>query len=59
MIVYRPKFVCECTDCKYNDWDGDCKSEWVTISNDTMTPAGFLPVCLEYEESEVSDADCD
>lgn len=39
-------------DCKYNDGDGDCTSEWVTISNDTMTVAGFYPICQEYEEGE-------
>lgn len=54
--IYRQRFNCECTDCKYNDGDGDCTSEWVTISNDTMTAAGFYPICQEYEERE-QDAD--
>lgn len=57
--IYRSRFSCECTDCKYNDGDGDCTSEWITISNNIM----FLPMCQEYEEtepqaeSEGSDAD--
>ena len=44
------RFSCTCTDCKNNDGDGGCNSDWVTISNETMTSAGFYPMCEDYEE---------
>lgn len=42
---------CFCTDCKHYS-EGYCDEEVVTITNKEMTAAGFLPLCVDYEESE-------
>lgn len=49
MSKYNHELKCYCLDCRHND-NGECDSERVTISNDEMTPAGFYPICQEYEE---------
>lgn len=41
---------CECVGCKYRDEDGDCTKDWITISDEDMTAAGFYPICQDYEE---------
>lgn len=46
------RFECNCVDCIHNDKDGDCNLDYVTISNDTLTMAGFIPTCEDYEEGE-------
>lgn len=43
---------CYCTDCIHNDGDGDCDQDYITINNDTMTAAGFYPMCEDYEEKK-------
>lgn len=40
---------CECTSCEYYD-DGTCAADEITISDNDMTAAGFLPVCQNYVE---------
>lgn len=42
---------CHCTECKYNDGDY-CDLNYVTISNEQMTAAGMLPICMDYEEDD-------
>lgn len=42
---------CEVTSCKHND-DGECTQEWITISDEFMTAAGFYPRCMDYEEED-------
>ena len=48
--------TCNCTDCIHNTGEDNvedyhhCKLDYLTISNDTMTSAGFLPLCEDYEE---------
>ena len=51
------RFSCTCKDCIHNDQDGDCNSDWVTISNDTLTGGGFLPICEDYQEREDGEED--
>ena len=41
---------CDC-NCKYNK-DGWCDKDYITISDDEMTAAGFYPICQDYEERE-------
>lgn len=45
-------FRCTVEDCKYHTEDDECESDWVTISDEDMTSAGFYPMCQEYEEKE-------
>ena len=45
------KVNCECTECVHNE-DGECNYYGVTISNNNLTAAGFIPVCQDYEEKE-------
>lgn len=40
---------CECTSCEYYD-DGTCAADDITISDNDMTAAGFLPICQNYDE---------
>lgn len=41
---------CDCY-CKHNK-DGQCDKDYITISDDEMTAAGFYPICQDYEERE-------
>lgn len=41
---------CDC-GCKHNK-DGWCDKDWITISDEEMTSAGFYPICQDYEERE-------
>lgn len=43
------KVKCDCKDCKHNI-DGWCEEELITITDEEMTAAGFLPLCTDYEE---------
>lgn len=47
-----PRVSCYCEECKYRDEDGDCSKDWITISDEDMTAAGFLPICKDYEEKK-------
>ena len=42
---------CYCLECINNSY-GECEKEYVTISNDICTAAGFLPICQDYKERE-------
>lgn len=46
---------CECTSCEYNDNDGGCSKEYITISDEDMTAAGFLPLCKDYKEENIQE----
>ena len=50
---------CHCTDCiNYSEEGGDyigeggCVLDEITVSNDTLTAAGFYPQCEDYKERE-------
>ena len=44
---------CYCESCKNHDDDNNtCKLDAVTISDEELTAAGFLPICQEYEEDD-------
>ena len=40
---------CECEECYYNV-DGECDKDYITVSNQDCTAAGFLPLCKDYNE---------
>lgn len=42
--------ICRCYDC-VNNQEGDCCIV-PTISNDTLTAAGYVAICEDYEESD-------
>lgn len=42
---------CTADSCEYND-DGECAKLNITISDEEMTAAGFIPTCQEYREEE-------
>lgn len=46
-----PTVICKCEGCKHNE-NGYCGENIITISDDELTAAGFLPQCKEYEEEE-------
>ena len=44
--------ICCVESCKWND-NTDCTCPCgPTINDDMLTPAGFLPMCMDYEEKE-------
>lgn len=46
-------FNCFVSSCRYNSGDGNCQHPYgPTITEDTLTAAGFLPMCRDYEERE-------
>ncbi len=40
---------CNCDSCEHYD-DGACTKDDITISDDQMTGAGFVPLCTDYVE---------
>lgn len=48
---------CDC-GCKHNK-DGWCDKDWITISDEEMTSAGFYPICQDYEERGINDKQVD
>ena len=40
---------CNCDSCENYD-DGACALDNITISDEEMTSAGFLPICQDYVE---------
>lgn len=49
---------CRVEDCKHHSRTGNhCTLDYITIDNDIMTSAGFLPVCEDYDERE--DEECE
>lgn len=48
---------CYCTDCIHNDGDGGCNEDYITINNDTMTAAGFYPMCEDYQERQEAESE--
>ena len=49
-------FTCYVESCKFNDADHECNCPYgPTIRDDVLKAAGFLPVCEDYLEKELSD----
>jgi len=46
------KVSCYVKSCKYRDENGWCGKDWITVSDEEMTAAGFYPICQDYEEKE-------
>lgn len=51
---------CNCESCRHWSTDGGdfigeggCKLDTITISDNTVTAAGCLPICEEYKEKNV------
>jgi len=50
------RITCFCTDCEYCDPEYHCcEKDDITISDENMTSAGFMPLCLDYVEINYSD----
>lgn len=45
--------ICYVESCKnHNSFSNTCRLKDVTISDDIMTAAGFIPKCDDYDEKE-------
>lgn len=40
---------CTCEDCIHCE-NSECTLDEITIDDNTMTDAGFLPLCADYKE---------
>ena len=52
------KVSCYVKSCKYRDENGWCGKDWITVSDEEMTAAGFYPICQDYEETYADFTSC-
>lgn len=51
--THMAEVICYVESCKnHNSFSNTCRLKDVTISDDIMTAAGFIPKCDDYDEKE-------